>query len=173
MSQNHSPINPHFRFLLEHYFREDFSRVVVHRGGFSRLLTRWLRVRGVTLGNHICVAPGVDIDDYPFGFLLVAHEIVHVLQYRRQGVFRFLTGYGRDFFRGIFSGKAPIEAYRAVAAEVEAFATEAVIREQVRKHHGIGMILRTEEHSPEEKLRLLGRQEEFLISFREEGKSGV
>jgi len=155
MSQNHSPINPHFRFLLEHYFREDFGRVVVHRGGFYRLLTRWLRVRGVTLGNHVYIAPGVDVDDYPFGFLLLAHEVVHVLQYRRQGFSRFLARYGREFFRGIFSGKAPIEAYREVAAEVEAFAVEAGIRELLKGCPRIGEVLKREDLRAGEKIEKL------------------
>lgn len=169
MAQNRFPINPEFRYLLEHYFREDLRRVTVHQGFFARCLTRGLGVRGVTLGNRILIAPEVEFDDYPFGFLLAAHEVVHVLQYRRQGFLRFLARYGRDFLRGIFSRKTVGEAYRRIPAEVEAYAIEEAIRKQIMKHPEIGEICRRADCSWEDRITLLEERKDFFASFRGAG----
>ena len=50
---------------------------------------------GITLGNHIFVHPDMDITEPYF----LTHELIHVEQWRRLGVIKFLTQYLGQYFR--------------------------------------------------------------------------
>ena len=85
----------------------------------------WMRpflFRGVialTLGRTIYVAPDTaDIDR------LIRHELAHVEQVGRLGLFRFLFRYGREYFGNRRRGLKAAEAYRRISFEEEAFAAE-------------------------------------------------
>ncbi|MDD5224681.1 MAG: DUF4157 domain-containing protein [bacterium] len=155
MGKKTTPLKPEHRFVLEKFFRDDFGRVKIHQDFLARRITRRLKARAVTIGNRIFMSPGEDPEDYPFGFLLMAHELVHVVQYRNQGFIHFLARYFRDLGRGLLKGKRTFEAYRAVPAEQQAFEIEAEIREWVKKNPEIGKILKNSELSLEEKLSRL------------------
>lgn len=51
---------------------------------------------------------------------LVVHELTHLQQYRRLGVFRHVAQYLSDYLRGRLRGRGRWEAYRTVRLEVEA-----------------------------------------------------
>jgi hypothetical protein len=115
-------------------FDADFTEVRCHRGAFARWLCRRLGAGAVTLGRHLFFSPG-GWRRYREGgarsLALLAHEAVHVLQYRRHGFFGMLTRYGRDYLRGRRAGLSHGEAYRAVGFEQEAFRVEARVRAEV------------------------------------------
>jgi len=51
---------------------------------------------------------------------LLAHELVHVRQYRRLGAAAFLGHYVGEYLRGRLAGASHAEAYRAISFEREA-----------------------------------------------------
>jgi hypothetical protein len=69
----------------------------------------------ITLGSLIIVRRG--LEDHP---LLLRHELVHVDQYRRRGVIRFLVRYVADYLRLRSRGYPHLAAYRRIPAEIEA-----------------------------------------------------
>ena len=155
MLKRRKEILPDHRFLLENLFGDDFGRVKIHQDFLARRITRRLNARAVTIGNRIFMAPGENPGEYPFGFLLMAHELAHVAQYRSQGFIPFLARYFWDLGRGLLKGKRVFEAYRAVPAEQQAFKIEAEIREWVRKNPEIGQIINRQDLGAEERLKLL------------------
>lgn len=74
------------------------------RGTAATTLGRWIVIRRELVG------------DRP----LVAHELVHVRQWREQGIIGFLRRYLADYLRGRRSGLDHDAAYRAIPFEVEA-----------------------------------------------------
>lgn len=84
----------------------------------ARLVTvPWLTpgVGAMTLGRWILVRRGND-DDAD----LIAHEVVHVRQWRELGVFRFLVRYLGSYLRARLRGQNHRAAYWAIPLEVEA-----------------------------------------------------
>jgi hypothetical protein len=84
----------------------------------ARLVTvPWLTpgVAGLTLGRWVLLRRGCE-DDVG----LIAHELVHVRQYREQGPVRFLAQYLLAYGRGRLTGLGHAAAYAAIPAEVEA-----------------------------------------------------
>jgi hypothetical protein len=79
----------------------------------------WLpgRFAGVTLGRMILLARPQPDDGTS---TLIAHELVHVEQWARRGVFGFLLWYLGDFWRQLRTRRQWMPAYRAVRAEVQA-----------------------------------------------------
>lgn len=59
---------------------------------------------------------------------LVVHELVHLHQYRTAGPIRHVWRYSLDYVRGRLSGLGHWDAYRGVAAEVEARTIAAEFR---------------------------------------------
>jgi hypothetical protein len=78
-------------------------------------------VVGVTLGRWILLRRGHGTDE-----ALIAHELVHVEQWRRLGPVRFLRAYLGDYVRARREGLGHDESYRAIRFEVEA---------RIRSHH--------------------------------------
>ncbi len=90
---------------------------------------------GITLGRWVCLA-----DQQPTNgeSSLLAHELVHVRQWREQGVLRFGVAYLGAFGRGLVRERNWNAAYRAIPAEVEARAeaTEWVRRKRASRPSG-------------------------------------
>lgn len=65
----------------------------------ARTVTPWtwvprvLQAGAVTLGRDVCFKPGLYNPTTPRGLALIAHECVHVRQYREMGPLRFLLAY--------------------------------------------------------------------------------
>ena len=72
---------------------------------------------GMTLGSIVLLAQDVQPDG---SSTLLAHELVHVEQWHRDGVLRFLAKYLGAFLRGLLSDRNWGAAYRAIPAESEA-----------------------------------------------------
>lgn len=81
------------------------------------MAVRWLPtgVAGMTLGSLVLIRR-----DHLGDERLLAHELVHVRQWRELGVVRFLWRYLSAYARGRFSGLSHQAAYLAIPLEVEA-----------------------------------------------------
>ena len=83
----------------------------------------WLRpfllrgVAGITLGRRVYIE-GSD----PEGIL--RHELAHVAQIARLGIFRFYWIWVREYLGHRSSGLSSADAYRKISLEIEAFAAE-------------------------------------------------
>jgi hypothetical protein len=124
---------------LEEFFREhlcdpglELPPVYVYRGHVARLLTKMLRTGAITFGRRILFSPGWISSDGGLQAVpgwLMAHEVMHVLQYEREGTLRFLFHYVRGYWRalregGKWNGQARIDAYLAIAEERAALEVE-------------------------------------------------
>lgn len=89
-------------------------------------LPRVLRVGAVTLGADVSFRPGRFNSTTPGGLALIAHECVHVRQYREMGALRFLAAYavGAVRVRG---------DHDSHPLEVEAEALQARLREELAR----------------------------------------
>jgi hypothetical protein len=115
------------QFFADENLRLPASRIYAKRGAW--LLTRLLRVDGITLGRYIFIKPRlaeyISPDALKISRNLLAHELTHVVQYQKFGIFGFLRGYIQEYFCGIqrrkkFSPRARLEAYWEISHEIEA-----------------------------------------------------
>ena len=137
---------------LEAFFREylnddDFRlpKLNFYAGKFTGVLTNIISVHGITLGRRIFVTP--KLLSLNSGNLLklpedlIAHEIAHVIQYRREGFVRFIHQYLTDYWRNLRAKKkwdaaARHEAYLEISFEIEARQTAARFVEWNREVSG-------------------------------------
>jgi hypothetical protein len=89
-------------------------------------------VAGMALPWAIYLRPDVVVGDPRRRAALIAHELVHVRQWRELGPIRFLAGYVGDYLRGRLGGLGHDAAYRRIALEAEA---EAVARAALGRGH--------------------------------------
>ena len=78
-------------------------------------LARLLRVDGIVLFPFIFFAeerPGVKI---------INHELIHILQVKREGFIRFYFNYLREYCHFRLKGLSHVESYLAISYEVEAY----------------------------------------------------
>ncbi len=128
------PVRERLRELAEPWLPEaDLERARLHVGTW---LSRWvLRVMpdpipgvdpaAVTLGRHIFIHPSYWPLNRPPGFFLLAHELVHVRQWRERGLLGFLWAYLTDYF-------ASPQRYRGVRLEHEAVEVAAAVEDRWR-----------------------------------------
>ena len=130
---------------LEAFFREylddaDFRLPAInfHVGVFTRILTGLISVHGITFGKSIFIAPKLlSFDQNNFFKLpedLIAHEITHALQYRREGFLNFFYKYVSGYWRNLrmkkkWNAAARHQAYLEIPFEVEARAIAAKFTE--------------------------------------------
>ena len=126
---------------LEAFFREylddaDFRLPVIdfYTGVFTKLLTGLISVHGITFGKRIFIAPKfLSFNRNNFLKLpedLIAHEITHALQYRREGFVKFFYKYLSSYWHNLrgkkkWNAAARHQAYLEIPFEVEARATAA------------------------------------------------
>jgi hypothetical protein len=86
----------------------DLSRVRLHVGGPPTWYLGLVRKSAITFGDHVWFRTAERRDD----LALVAHELVHVGQYRELGFSRFLLRYLLDLAKAGFrySKRLPLEA---------------------------------------------------------------
>ena len=77
----------------------------------------WLQpgIAAMTLGRFVLVRRG---NEHRVG--LIAHELVHVEQWRELGIGKFLNRYLSDYLHGRRAGLDHWAAYRAISLEAEA-----------------------------------------------------
>lgn len=117
------PLDPAMRDLLEAFLDVDLAAVRLHRGRGGRLVARLLGASGVTFGRRLffSAAGARTLDGRGASAArLAAHEVVHVLQYRRHGFFGMLARYLADYLRGRRARLGHHRAYRAIGFEREA-----------------------------------------------------
>ncbi len=125
---------------LETFLRSHFRNPALklpplyfHSGGLAGWLTRTFHIGAITLGRHIFVLPdliGRDAEGRAIvpGWL-AAHEATHVLQFKRDGVARFLFSYLRGYWRALreqerWDEAAHRQAYFAITEERDARGAE-------------------------------------------------
>lgn len=103
---------------LEASEREQFAHVPVRDLDRARLVSVPVLtpgIAGMTLGRWILLRRGHEHDRD-----LIAHELVHVRQWRELGAVRFLVRYLGAYARGRWRGLGHQAAYEAIPLEVEA-----------------------------------------------------
>ncbi len=124
------------RRKIEEFFREQLAddcfrlpEIYFYGGKFTHFLTSRLQIEGITIGRRIYIFPGnfrlcenrkLWLDEE-----LVVHEIAHVLQYRREGFFKFLWLYQKSYYANLRKKKtrdmfARADAYLEIPFEIEA-----------------------------------------------------
>lgn len=124
-------------FFCERGFceKENFPEIRVYCRLGARVITTLVMADGITFGRRIFVSPKhVGRNEGARLVLsrnLLAHEIVHVIQYEERGYIRFAKVYVSEFWRRFrkkkhWTAKSWFEAYEAIPDEVEArrFASE-------------------------------------------------
>lgn len=130
---------------IEAFFREEFEddefilpEIIFYGGKFTHIFTRLLKIEGITIGKRIFIFPEnfwrSETDKLRLGEVLAVHEITHVLQYRREGFFRFLYKYLRDYWRNLrqlkrYDAFSRSMAYFEIPFEREARTMERKYRE--------------------------------------------
>lgn len=83
----------------------------------------------VTLGPLVCVEAAFYAPETPAGLALLAHEAVHVWQWRQQGLLPFAWSYLREFLA---------VGYESISYERAAATVEQWVREALEKGGGMG-----------------------------------
>jgi hypothetical protein len=134
-AKSHRKIEAFFRELLEDE-KFDLPEIEFYGGKFTRFFTSKLKIEGITIGRRIFIFPKnfwrSKTDKLRLDEALVVHEITHVLQYRREGFFRFLGKYLRDYWRNLRKLKKYDSVSRSMAYFEIPFEREA--REMERKY---------------------------------------
>ena len=118
-------------FFQNHFNDKNFAlpKINIYAGSLSHLLSLILQVDGITFGRHIFILPRYlsrnSKDKLKINVNLVAHEIAHTLQYKREGFFRFLFLYLKSYRKNLRKKKkwdsiAKFEAYFEIPFEIEA-----------------------------------------------------
>lgn len=84
--------------------------------------------RGYASRDDIYLAAGWNPDPDLEALALLAHELVHVRQYRELGAWRFRLAYLREYLAGRLRGLGHDAAYRNISFEREARVVEARVR---------------------------------------------
>jgi len=97
--------------------------VTLVSGPAARMLVRLCGASAVTLGNMVLFSSTGWLEILrrsDAGLLLLAHELVHIGQYRSHGVVGFLRVYVREYLEGRLRGLSHWQSYRAISFEREA-----------------------------------------------------
>ena len=125
---SHQKLETFFReYLNDESFR--LPAIYFYVGKFTRVFTAIVKVHGITFGRRIYIMPSfVALNranklKLPEG--LVAHEITHTLQYKREGFVKFFYKYLTSFWRNLRKMKSwdiisRQEAYLEIPFEIEA-----------------------------------------------------
>ena len=81
----------------------------------SSKLAKLLRVEAITIYPTIYFRMTEPSDD------LVVHEMVHIEQQKRDGLFKFVVRYFKEYLLGLKNGLSDYDAYRNISYEKEAF----------------------------------------------------
>lgn len=83
----------------------ELPSILIYRNRFAHLITRVCRVGAITFGRRVFVAPVFIKRDESNRLItpgwLVAHEAMHVLQYKQRGSASFLARYVYGFWRAL------------------------------------------------------------------------
>jgi len=108
---------------LSPIFGDQLSRARLHCGFFARVVTSYLRAEAFVLGRRIFLSPAAArevLRRSPESLSLLAHELVHVAQFRRHHAVPFLARYLAEYLRHRLEGASHSKAYHAISFEREA-----------------------------------------------------
>ncbi len=124
------------QFHIQNFFRAylgdqafELPSILIYRNRFAHLITGVCRVGAITFGRRVFVAPAFIMRDESKRLItpgwLVAHEAMHVLQYKQRGSASFLVRYVYGFWRalrktGRWDKAARMTAYLDIAEECAA-----------------------------------------------------
>lgn len=125
---SHQKIEEFYREFLND---ESFTLPLIHfyAGKFTHFFTNLISVNGITFGRRIFIFPRFvslnQSNQLKLPETLVVHEIAHVLQYRREGFFKFFYKYVRDYWRNLrkrerWDSMARQQAYLEIPFKIEA-----------------------------------------------------
>ena len=127
-------LSPLLRARLEKYFPGlDLKAVRLHRG-----VPRYVRGRPAGYVNQhriYLAAEGGDAAEAEF-LALLAHELVHVRQYRDLGAWRFRWAYLREYLAGRLLKQGHAAAYRNISFERAAREVEERVRRDFTRPGG-------------------------------------
>ena len=122
------PLSPVLRARLAGYFPAlDLDSVRLHRG-----VPRYVRGRPAGYVNRhriYLAADWIQLEDAD-ALALLAHELVHVEQYRQLGAWRFRWAYLREYMSGRFRNLGHEAAYRDISFERVAREVEDRVRSE-------------------------------------------
>ena len=127
-AKSHKKVEEFFR---EYLADEDFElpEIYFYGGRFTHYLTSALKIEGITIGKRVYIFPDnfwvTEDQKLRLDERLVVHEITHVLQYQREGFFKFLGLYLKSYWSNLRRKKrwdptARAEAYFEIPYEIEA-----------------------------------------------------
>jgi hypothetical protein len=93
------------------------------RSGIAYVALR-TRASGITLGDRVFIRSDCFREHGRPPLPLIAHEIAHVVQFRRDGAAAFLARYLLDYAKNLARGMAEKDAYLSIPYEEEARAVE-------------------------------------------------
>ena len=127
---------PKTHHQLETFFRQYFEeenlrlpqvKIYARRG--AAIVTKLLKVDGITLGSRVFIDFRlIKCDEQKRLCLsknLLSHEIAHVVQYQKSGLWGFLFRYLKDYFvilrtKKKWNSRARLESYWEIPHEIEA-----------------------------------------------------
>lgn len=129
-------LSPRTHQQLETFFRLFFKdeslklpKVEIYLSGGAKLVTKLIKVDGITIGRRIFINPELANYDKKARLCLsknlLSHEIAHVFQYQQLGFFGFLYKYIKDYFKILrkkksWNPRARMESYWEIPHEIEA-----------------------------------------------------
>lgn len=121
---------------LELFFREyledgnfKLPQIYFYAGNFTGFFTKIIQVQGITFGRRIFILPALvqtNLEDKrTLSQKLVAHEISHVIQYKREGFIKFFYKYLINYWKNLKRKKkwdviSRHTAYLEIPFEIEA-----------------------------------------------------
>jgi hypothetical protein len=138
------PLSTCFRKLLAPFFKPsgefrglDLNDIRIHLGVPEYIYKRAaVPVAAAVIGNNIYFNPNsygeFSLDDVE----MMAHELVHVKQYRVHGMIGFVLDYFTGYLKNRRHGMSPKDAYDNSSMELEAAAEARTVRKVVQAIHG-------------------------------------
>ena len=129
-------LSPDSHRILEIFFQDffqdkSFTLPFTHfyTGNFSKILTSFLSINGITVGRRVFVMPKLISlnrkNQKKLPEELIVHEIMHVIQYKKAGFGKFLYKYLRDYWSNLrkkrkWDSASRRNAYLEIPFEIEA-----------------------------------------------------
>lgn len=119
-------ISDEIKDLLKPFFIDlDLDEIVLIDGvsTLQGLILKLFDASAITFGKRIYLSKSLNQND-PSAILLIAHELAHVEQYKKNGMILFLLRYIGEFIRNLIIYKSFIIAYQRISFEEEAYNKE-------------------------------------------------
>lgn len=109
--------------LLKPFFTDlDLDKIILEHNNISLagIILKLFNASAITFGNKIYFPKPIDQND-PGTVYLIVHELVHVEQYKKNGMILFLLKYLNELIRNLITYRRFIPAYKNISFEKEAY----------------------------------------------------